>query len=145
MAGRKNDLMATFEDKRTMLMNNLDTVFAEYIRKRDGYACVLTGEQRNLSIHHVLGQAEYPNTRWDEHNAFVLANRLHRQYHEANPFLFMDWYVEKFGLIEFVELRKRAEGRIHIYSVQELIEITNQYVKKTQTLPKARMGNGVIR
>ena len=133
------------EDYRAKLERNLDTVFSNYIRKRDRYSCVQTGEQRCISISHVLSQTKYKNTRWDERNAFVLANRLHKEYHEADPYLFMDWYIEKYGKEQFDALREEAYKPTKYRSIQELIEMTNQLVKKTLALPSVRTGNGKIK
>ena len=100
---------------------------------------------RSLSISHVLSQTKYKNTRWDEHNAFVLANRLHRQYHEEDPYIWMDWYIAKYGKEQFDELREKAYAPTHHYSIPEIIEMTNQFINKTHALPPARMNNGLIR
>lgn len=135
-------LLQSLELQRKDLEENLDKVFAEYIKKKYQYQCVLTGEKRNATIFHMLSRAKFPNVRYDENNVFLVARREHSKYHEADPFVFIDWYVKTFGEEQLKALREKAYGKVHTYSVQEIISLTNQCVAKTRALPKAKSSNG---
>ncbi len=124
------------------LEDNLDKVFNAYIMKRDKYSCVITGGQRNTNVSHLFGKAMYPNVRWNEYNACCMVKSVHRNYHEADPFIYIDWFIKQYGEEKLQELKSEAYARKHIYSVSELIELTNQYVQKTKALPKCRTSNG---
>jgi len=124
------------------LEDNLDKVFNAYIMKRDKYSCILTGGQRNTNVSHLFGKSAYPNVRWNEYNAHCMVRSVHKHYHESNPFQYIDWFIERYGEDKLKELKEEAYARKHIYSVSELIELTNQYVRKTKALPKCRTSNG---
>ena len=142
MGRNANDALKALEHKREVLERNLDKVFAEYIRKRDKRCCVITGSMRRLTISHIFSQTDYPNTRWDEQNAVLMSVEAHRQYHESNPLVLLDWYVKTHGEEQLRAVQKRAESSRHHYGIQELIELTNQYVRKTQSLPAVKAANG---
>lgn len=132
----------SLESQRKDIEENLDKVFSEYIKKKFGYQCVLTGEKRNATIFHVLGRARFPNIKYDEDNVFLVARREHEMYHEADPMRFIRWYLDTFGEERLRALRERAYAKTHTYSVQELMSLTNQYINKTRALPKAKASNG---
>jgi hypothetical protein len=142
----KTKLITTLigEDRRKALESNLDKVFNAYIMKRDRYSCILTGGQRNTNVSHLFGQSEYPNVRWDERNAHCMVKSVHTHYHESNPFKYIDWFVETYGQEELDDLKKRAYGRLKTYTIGELLDLTNKFVRKTQALPKCRASNGRI-
>lgn len=124
-------------ERREVLTRNLDEVFNRYIRKRDG-GCILSGDVRNVGISHLISQTAYPNTRWDEKNAVLMSNRLHKEFHETNCFRYLDWFLDKYGQEELDALKKRAFARYKTFTLAEIVEITNQYVKKTLALPHRR-------
>lgn len=123
---------------REGLEKNLDKVFANYIRKKFQYTCPITGAIRHTSISHLFGQAEYPNVKWDEYNAVVMSNQVHEHYHTQNPFVYINWFIEYYGQEELDALKKRAMSRKKTKTVEELINLTNYYVKKTKALPKCQ-------
>ena len=147
MAGNKNSgrkkivdsLVGT--DKRKYLEDQLDKVFNAYIMKRDKYTCILSGGQRNTDVSHLFGQSKYPSVRWDEHNAHVMVKSVHKDYHESNPFRYIDWFLEHYGSEELDKLKERAYTT-HTYTIGEILDLTRQYVKKTQALPKCKTSNG---
>jgi hypothetical protein len=132
------------DDKKKLLEQQLDMVFANYIKKRDKYTCILTGGQRNTNVSHLFGKSEYPNVRWNELNAHCMVKSAHTHYHESNPFFYIDWFVEKYGQEALDDLKATAYKRAHIYTVGELIELTRQFVHKTQELPKCKLSNGRV-
>lgn len=147
MAGNKNSgrkkIMNTLvgTDKRQYLEDQLDKVFNAYIMKRDKYTCILSGGQRNTDVSHLFGQSHYPSVRWDERNAHVMVKSVHKDYHESNPFGYIDWFIAKYGQEELDKLKEKAYTT-HSYTVGELLDLTRQYAQKTQALPKCRTSNG---
>ena len=131
-------------DKLELLKQQLDIVFANYIRKRDKYTCVISGAQREITISHLFGKAEYPNVRWNEYNVHCMSKELHKKYHEADPFVYIDWFIDQYGDEALRALQTQAYKRTHVYTVGELIELTRQYVQKTQELPRCKAANGRI-
>lgn len=117
------------------LLINLKIVFKRYIQKRDRYRCVLSGAIRNVSISHYFGASLSKNElmRYDERNVHVMANTLHREYHECNPLPFTRFMLGKFGM-EGLEAMEKESGKKHTLNKQEIIDLTNHYVRKTQDL-----------
>lgn len=135
------NLLKPLESQRKQLEEDLDEAFAAYIKKKYACSCVLSGEKKSATIFHVLGKSMYPSVRWDERNVFLVCRREHDRYHTSNPFIFIDWYIETFGKEQLDQLRKDAE-HTHTYSIQEIINLTNQYIRKTHALPKVKAHNG---
>lgn len=129
-------------DKKKYLEDQLDKVFNNYIMKRDKYTCVISSGQRNTNVSHLLGKSEYPNVRWDEHNAHCMVKSVHIHYHESNPFEYIDWFIDTYGQDALNKLKEKAYARVHVYTVGEIIDLTNQFVRKTQALPKCKASNG---
>lgn len=138
------NLLKPLESQRKQLEEDLDEAFAAYIKKKYAYSCVLTGEKRFVTLFHFFGKSMYPNTRWNEDNCFLVCRREHDRFHNGTPLVFLDWYVKTYGEEKLKKLRYIAEGKEHIYSIQEIINLTNQYIRKTQALPKVKAYNGRI-
>lgn len=117
------------------LLINLKIVFKRYIQKRDKYRCVLCNRIRNVSISHFFGASLSKNEamRYDERNVYVMADPLHREYHECNPLPFTRFMVEKFGMDGLEAMEKESQKK-HTLNKQEIIDLTNHYVKKTLAL-----------
>lgn len=133
--------MLVGQEKKKYLEDQLDKVFNIYIMKRDKYTCILSGGQRNTDVSHLFGQSHYPSVRWDERNAHVMVKSVHKDYHESNPFGYIDWFIAKYGQEELDKLKEKAYTT-HSYTVGELLDLTRQYAQKTQALPKCRTSNG---
>ena len=135
-------LIQSLESQRKDIEENLDKVFAEYIKKKFGYACMLTGEKRNAVVGCLLDVKAFPNLRWLVDNHFVIARREYDVYKNRDPFKVIDWAISTHGQDRINELREKAYAKTHVYSVQELMNITNQFIAKTRALPKAKSSNG---
>ena len=138
------DLLKPLESQRKHLEEGLDEAFQNYIKKKYGYACVLSGEKKSGTIFYLFGCAMYPNTRWNEFNAVTLCRREREKYYEGHPFAVLDWYVKTFGQEKIDELRSVAEGKTKVYSIQEIINMTNDYIKRTRELPAVKAHNGRV-
>lgn len=134
-------LRKPLEERKSLLENNLDKVFVAYIKRRDKYECVLGGEQRGLNICYIFNPEDYPNVRWDPMNACLMSNPAYRQYHESNPFIYLDWFIKEYSSLDLTALRARAESRTKIWAVQAMIDLTNDFVKKTREIPKEKRKN----
>ncbi len=135
-------LRAKGESQRKTLIRYLDYAFGRYIKKRDKYTCVITGAKRLLTVSHLFGREACPNLRWDERNAFTMSEEQHRLYHEGDPFPFIDWYVATYGEAQLAELKALAHKRPKDYSIMELIDLVNKYVRKHRELPDVKASNG---
>jgi hypothetical protein len=135
-------LIQSLESQRKDIEENLDKVFVEYIKRKYGYACVLTVEKRNTIVGCLLDVKAFPNLRWLADNYFVIARREYDVYNNEDPFKIIDWYVDTYGKTSISALRREAYARTKQFSVQELMTMTNYYINKTQALPKAKASNG---
>ena len=52
------------------------------VSHRDGYACVLCGEQESIHVHHLYSFTEYPEYRYDIDNGVILCTYHHRLFHK---------------------------------------------------------------
>lgn len=134
-------LRKPLEQRKTLLENNLDKVFIAYIKRRDKYECVINGEQRSLHICYIYNPKDYPNMRWDPMNACLMSNTAYHQYHESTPFVYLDWFIKTYSSLDLDALRARAEARTRQWPVQTMIDMTNDFVKKTRALPKEKRRN----
>jgi len=134
-------LRKPLEERKSLLESNLDKVFIAYIKRRDKYECVMGGEQRGLHIGYIFNPKDYPNVRWDPMNAHLLSNVQYTHYHESNPFIYLDWFIDHYSSLDLTSLRARAESRTRQWPIQTMIDMTNDFVKKTRAIPKEKRKN----
>ena len=90
---------------RQKVVKRLDDIVSKYIRERDK-SCVQCGKKENLSNGHVFSRRAY-NTRWD----ISKNGNCHTQCwgcnfrHSKDNYDYYNWYIEKFGMDRFNELR----------------------------------------
>ena len=92
---------------RKGLVKKLDTVFSEYIRKRDGQ-CVQCGSIENLTCGHLITRSKYA-VRWDERNAFGQCAG-HNYSHEFNPHPFTVYFLNRFGAQAYKSLVRQSNS-----------------------------------
>jgi len=135
-------LLKPLESQREGIVQNLDKVFTEYIRRKFGYACILTGEKRNTVVGCLLDTGTFFNVRWLPDNYFVIARREYAIYQKGDPFKVISWYMNNYGPSVVEQLRNEAYASNKQFSVQELVLMNNFFVQQTQLLPKAKSSNG---
>jgi hypothetical protein len=120
---------------RKSAVKRADKWFSAYIRARDGYRSVLSGEgpEHGHVMHcgHVISRARYA-TRWDEDNAFCQTageNFLH----EHDPYPFFQWYIDRFGKDALDELHRKSR-ETKKYSTQDILDIAEHYRQRYTTL-----------
>jgi hypothetical protein len=86
--------------ERKRLVRALDTVFSQYIRKRDESTCYTCGRGLNhgltMQCGHLLTRSCY-STRWDENNAKCQCSGCNIT-HEFHPETFTLKYIQQHGL-----------------------------------------------
>jgi len=134
-------IIQTKPDHLEKLMHNLDKVFSLYIRKRD-YVCPMTGENKHLTKFFLYDIIEYPNVRWDERCCFTLHEKAVEEFKHKNPFKLLEWYTKRYTPEGVERIRAYAEGKKKIWTVPIIIEMTNDFVKRTEELPEPIWSNG---
>jgi hypothetical protein len=116
---------------RKTAVRRADYWFARYIKLRDGYRSVLSGEgeEHGHTMHcgHLITRRRYA-TRWDEANAFCQTageNFLH----EHDPYPFFRWYIERFGkdALDALDTKSRQTTK---YTTNEILDIADAFKKK---------------
>ena len=95
--------MPKAKSERKRLVAQLDKVFSEYIRKRDG-ACVCCGAVENLQCGHLFTRAAY-STRWHERNAHAQCRSCNMR-HEYDTYEYTTFFLNMYGRDEYDRLHK---------------------------------------
>ena len=115
---------------RKGLIKKLDRIFSKYIRLRDKY-CVLCGSSDNANCGHLFSRRHY-STRWDEDNCHQQCYPCNFK-HNHQPYLYYDWYIEKFGKDKLDELHTKHQ-QIKKYSNVDLEELYEEIKIKHKEL-----------
>ena len=107
-------------------VTKLDTLWANAVKKRDGYRCRKCGKvypkgSRGIQAAHIFGR-RHKSTRWDMSNGLTLCFGCHRWNHE-NPVEYAKWLKEEIGQAEidrlnikrFETFRKGDEYKFEMY------------------------------
>lgn len=82
--------------------------FTEDVMKRDNYTCQLTGDRNSHhNVHHLNGFDKFVDQRLDQHNAIILSEPIHTEFHKL--YGYGDNTKEQF--YEFVDILY-SQGRI---------------------------------
>lgn len=127
---RRSTLKTKTTHKRTRkaIVRELDKVFSEYIRKRDGQ-CIVCGVRRGLQCGHLFTRAAY-STRWDEWNAWGQCPSCNMR-HEYD-WMPMQNAVARKGID--VDLLYSKHKKVQKYSDSDLEGLIEFYKEKSATL-----------
>lgn len=110
--------------ERKKLIEELDSEFSKFIRRRDGYKCITCGSTYKPQCGHYVSR-KYMSTRWDARNCNC-------QCMACNVFLHgnMDEYAiklkEKYGEKVLEELNELKHTTVK-YTLDELLDLINYY------------------
>lgn len=68
-------------EKVERIRNNQFKRFRDSVLQRDGYKCVLCGNNKNLTIHHLKEVSKFPELQLDINNAVTLCEKCHKKIH----------------------------------------------------------------
>lgn len=108
--------------------------FAKYICKRDNYTCFTCGmmlAENESSCGHLFTSSAL-NTKFDEENSNCQC-QMCNIIHEQNDRIYTQKYIEKFGLKQYKELKKRYNQSIKLYT-HDILEIAEKYKEKYENL-----------
>jgi hypothetical protein len=98
--------------KRKAKLHDADKLFSQYIRGRDGWACVRCLSPYSPQCAHLVSR-RYRATRWVPENATTLCQKCHMRF-THNPIAFEDWCEERWpGRLEMMKGIARANIRQH--------------------------------
>ena len=103
---------------RKKLIKRLDSIVREIVLLRDG-RCVICGKLDNLQCGHLITRGKH-SVRWDLKNCHVQCSGCNLK-HEFYPEIYTQWFLNKYGLVEYEALCRRSEGSK--YSISQLEDI----------------------
>ena len=98
--GRNHSLPKT---NNRMLDNPNYAAWRQSVLKRDGFKCVVCGDDEHLEAHHMYGYTENPELAVEVTNGVTLCRWCHKKYHSKygikniNPVDFMN-FIKRFGV-----------------------------------------------
>lgn len=113
------------------LVDILDKLCSDIVRRRDGFQCVLCGSRQNPQNGHVLVRGKW-GTRWALDNQFCQCDSCNIRHGKAQQaHYYYNWYMSRFGVAKWEELCKRAESRPGIagkdWAITELRALLEHY------------------
>lgn len=104
------------EDK-TRLKKELDDLFSEYIRRRDGRCqfCLKVNDYKKLSAHHIWSRTSMAG-RWAPANGLALCFSCHRNIAHQKYEVFRRWLIGRVGEEAFEKLMILCESKVKFRS-----------------------------
>ena len=124
---------------RKRLMNELDTLCREYIRKRDKMICQMSGEKltgSNAHCSHVIPKSAGNRLRWNPLNLKLLSYHSHINVWHKSPVEAGKWFTDKFPE-RWDYLQKQKVKGIKKFSMADLEIIRNWYIRAIENLPES--------
>ena len=110
-----------------LLRQHLDNVFETYIKKRDKYACVVTGVKRNLVLRRMV-DSDIFSVRYDPDNAFMVSKALSDSF-DKNPEPILSWYLGHHTVEDLYALsharRRKVTSTDIINKVNSIVGLTD--------------------
>ena len=97
---------------RKRIVRDLDALFSEVIRKRDGDTCFVCGSRERPQCGHIFSRVSY-RTRWDLANAVVLCSGCNLR-HEFDPYPLLRRCIDYYGIGGLDALYARTKGASRI-------------------------------
>ena len=101
---------------RKKLIEILDGLFSEFIRRRDKKCFICGGT--TIFTHHIFGRKNM-SVRWFPDNAIALCWPHHRNLAHGDPLMFRRYLINVKGAI-FLENLEREANKVKKYSAEEL-------------------------
>jgi len=117
------------EKYRTILTNNLNRVFGEYLKKRDKYACQLSGAMRNVDVYPYF--IDVPCLKYNEDNYHMMLKRVGDAHVEHKSMQYNKYMVEKYG---WDKLNAMCGGVNKVLKISEILKLTEIYTSKIKAL-----------
>jgi len=110
--GRKAKRPIRRKAKRKAKLHDADKWFSQWIRGRDGWACVRCGSPYRPQCAHLVSR-RYRATRWNPQNATTLCSRCHVKF-TWDPLAWQDWCEERWpGRLGLMKAMAQAGGVKH--------------------------------
>ena len=118
---------------RKKLVKELDNVFGDYIKERDGFKCCICGiteENARIDPGHLISRVNM-STRFDEKNCFAQC-RGHNFSHEHHPEVMTQWFIHKFGMQEYDLLvyKSHKPAKFTISDLEMMIQLYKNKLKE---------------
>jgi len=119
------------------LIDILDSLCSDFVRRRDGYQCVLCGSHEQPQNGHVLVRGKW-GTRWDllnQHCQCSSCNIRHGKAQQAH--YYYNWFMGRWGMGAWEYLCEKAESRRDnkswtVLELQDLLEHYEALYEKLQ-------------
>ena len=121
--GQIRRLIKKATPSRKAIIDNLDDIFREIIRLRDGFTCQRTrikGDKYSIDVSHFYSRS-YFRTRWDLENACCLTKGQHKDWAHVKHQEFSDWWEFRIGKEAFERLKLKARVKGTIYTSDLLL------------------------
>jgi 5-methylcytosine-specific restriction endonuclease McrA len=109
------------------LIKELDKLWGEYVRKRDG-SCIVCGSCNHLQAHHIFSR-RYFNTRFNIDNGVSLCFAHHHHLAHSLYEEFRDKMIEFIGIDKYESLKKESKEIVK-YSSDDLLTLKNKLLQK---------------
>lgn len=129
---QKKKKRGKYVSPRKLLERDLDKVFAEYIKLRDDYKCVICGTDRQPQCGHLVTRS-CTRLRWSTENAACQCAG-HNLQHEYRPEIFTNWYIQAHGVETYKELYRLSQIPAFRWSIEELESILSELQSKLDNL-----------
>ena len=119
--------------KRRKLRDQLDKLWAEIIKQRNGYKCEYCSKTTYLNSHHIFSRSNL-SVRWSLDNGVCLCSGHHTlntlSAHKS-PMEFAEWIRDKRGYLWYTDLRKEA-NQIKKWTIPELEALVEEFKKEAK-------------
>jgi len=108
---------------RKKLIKKADKLWAELIKKRDGFKCQRChSESKQLNSCHFYSRAR-KSTRWDLRNGVCLCVGCHFWGHQ-NPLEFSLWFIKWAGTstVNYLQVKKMGKVKTSIFNLEIIIK-----------------------
>ena len=123
---------------RKSLVTKLDTVFSQYIRRKDAIneiaTCVTCGKKdhwKKLQNGHYMSRRHY-NTRWDEENCHVQCSGCN-VFRAGEIYLYTKYLCSKFGN-NFPDMLYEKSNKVVKFADVDLIDMIQYYNDKLENI-----------
>ena len=102
------------------LIKELDKMWAEVIKARDGHKCVRCGKIEGLNAAHIFSRS-LKSVRWSLWNGITLCGGCHIFWAHKNPVEFTEFVKQRLGEQKYELLRQEARC---------IVKVTREYLER---------------
>ena len=110
-----------------------DHAFAQFIKHRDGWRCVICGHKSLITCGHLFSRVAM-STRFDPTNAYAQCRGCNFL-HESNPHVFTLWYLLQFGQAAYETLYRRYYQTRQM-KLADYVEIASEFQELRENIRK---------